>query len=314
MSILVIVFVWLTAAFWCFIFWLLELRRYTFKCLKESESDSPTLLEICSSTLILFINMSMFILQTINLIVARRRLKPLNNHLVANRSRDLKSYLKDALTETERNRIDEERADEKMEFRKIILNLLYNCINDNGANVFFKNRTANTRGQTGKKYEIVTLQDTFLWCNKMTSFHELFVAFEQYSTLCNNNLTVFGLESFCEKLKENISNFQNEDRERMMQLTSFVDQLVFDVTSFDLKGDTETQHAKRVGSATILFITLILVITCNIPAAYGVLFYFLNNYSIPRLFFSTLKMSGYARFIFTSIYILVVFQTKSTLV
>ena len=308
MSVMVIVLTWVIAALWCLAFWMAELRYEEFKCLKESEQESPSMFQLYSSALVLLLCSIMVIIQAINLITAKRRLKSIKHHLMRIRKFDVQAYLQDTLHLYEGD-IQKPRTqtDQLIRFKIIILNSLNNVFNDD---TFLENKVKDIEVLSEHQSENIKLHYSFMWRNDIQTFDELFVVFNEYLEMNNCCLTINSLETFCEKLKENFAQFENEDLEKLTQLTNFVNQLISDVNVFDSERTKDIQYSKSVKAATTLFIILLIVIVSNIPAGYGLAYYFWNNYFISKLFFSVLALSNKARSIFTSSYILIVFRAN----
>ena len=309
MAIAVMLSLWVIAFVWCVTFWLVEMQYEGFTCIKGSEQDLPTMFQFFTSAFVLFISFIMVIVQAINLVIAKRRLESLKRHLVAIRNLDFKSYLRDNLLFLEKGHISaqDNTTDIQIRFKIIILNSLYNCLNDNDEIMFLEYSSINEDLKSKHQDENKTASDEFAWIKDIHDLDILFVAFKQYIMMHKCRLTIRQLEIFCKEIKANLEKWKNIEHEQVLHLTDFVDKLLSDVNVFGSNQSDNIQHKKSVATATTLFIILIIVIVCCIPEGFGLSYYLWNNYFISRIFFAELSLPNRARSIFTSIYILIAF-------
>ena len=305
MSIFVLMLAWLISALWCLSFWLAELVYMEPLCLADAKSEQPSFFILWSAMLIAFINSLLVVIQAINLVIAKRRLRSIQRHLATIRNLEVKAYLQNGLfiTDTDDKTL-QNATDEEKQFKIIMLNSLLACLNENVDNLFFDNEPINKRNLSRNQRENIDMKDTFMQSNEITSLNELVVELEQYTTTRPHGLTIPDLENINERLKSNHAQFNNPDC--VMQLTSFIQQIITGVKVYYSSFDKAIGHIKMVRAATILLTALVIITICNIPTAYGILSYLWNGHSISSFIHIRLLIPSKARFIFTSIYILIV--------
>ena len=312
MSLVVIAITWVFSVLWCFLFWFAELRYVVnYRCVDSSQGESSTMFWLVTTTLLCVAYMVMLVLQFINVMIAKRRLNVLKLHFNPGRLSNVEWCVQEMEQLCNEYRIQlGNTGDKQARLQYVLVKAFTNFVKQN--NVFENLTDRNEDLNQGSNDETHSIELSHIpqstVCSEPISFENISIFVEEYISGCNDILSDAALDYLHSTLNSNSHQFDQNDRENILNLIIFIQQLKDLVQSYRYDIAQNIQYEKTVKAKTHLFYMLCMIMILFLPALYGIIHLFVKGHSVSYLESGALSLPSYLRFIFTSIYIYFLFR------